>query len=44
MTERTYMLEDDLDKGSNNLVVLLKADFWADLDWILLSINSNDQD
>ena len=44
MTESMYMLEDDLDKDSNNLAMLLKPDFRADLDWILLSINTNDED
>ena len=44
MTESAYMLEDDLDKDSNNLVMLLKPDFHADLDRILLSINTNDED
>ena len=44
MTESTYMLEDDLDKDSNNLAMLLKPDFRADLDRILLSINTNDED
>jgi hypothetical protein len=42
--ESVYMLKDDLDKDSNNLAVLLKPDFWVDLDQILLSINNNDQD
>ena len=44
MTESTFTLEDDLDKDSNNLAMLLKPDFRADLDWILLSISTNDED
>ena len=44
MTESAYMLKDDLDKDSNNLAMLLKPDFRTDLDRILLSINTNDED
>ena len=44
MTESTFTLKDDLDKDSNNLAMLLKPDFRADLDWILLSISTNDED
>ena len=44
MIESAYMLEDDLDKDSNNLAILLKPDFRTDLDRILLSINTNDED
>ena len=44
MTESMYMLENNLDKDLNNLAMLLKPDFHADLDRILLSINTNDED
>ena len=40
MTESVYMLKDNLDKDLNNLAMLLKPDFYADLDQILLSINT----
>lgn len=43
MTENAYMLEDDPDKVSNNLTVLLKPDFRADLDRILLAIKDDDE-
>jgi len=42
MTENAYMAEDDLDKVSNSLTVLLKPDFQADLDRILLAIKEEE--
>ena len=42
MTENAYMAEDDLDKVSNSLTVLLKPDFQADLDQILLAIKEEE--
>ena len=42
MTENAYMAEDDLDKVSNSLTVLLKPDFQADLDRILLAIQEEE--